>query len=190
MSTSSEKANQATRSANRCPVFGLPPKFFEMNLPTYRDVMKHYTYVRLERSNKMISKEQPSVTEVATIVAKKLEAIWQKASIPTVSTARIDQQVKSYHNKHRKLLKPYKTRQNNVKYKARIAKFQQEAESIFDIGACKRKEEALCSCPKELKVFKDEKAFLVDQRTSRKIIIGNVDRKKRLSSRKETKESN
>ena len=123
MSTSSKKTNQATRSANRYPMFGLTQKFSEMNLPTYRDVMKHYTYVRLEHSNKMNSKEQPSVAEVATIVSKKLEAIWQKASIPTVFRTRIVQQVKSYHDKHRNLPKPYKTRQNNVKYKVRIAKF-------------------------------------------------------------------
>ena len=49
----------------------------------------------------MNSKEQPSVTEVPTIVAKKLEAIWQKAPIPTVSRTRILQQVKNYHDKHR-----------------------------------------------------------------------------------------
>ena len=71
MSTFSKNANQATRSANRCPVFGLPQNLTEMNLPSYCDVMKHYTYVRLEHSNKMNSREQPSVTEVATIVAKK-----------------------------------------------------------------------------------------------------------------------
>ena len=82
-------------------MFGLPQNLTEMNLSAYRDVMKHYTYVRLERSNKMNSKEQPSVTEVATIAAKKLEAIWQKASIPTVSRTRILQQVKNYHDKHR-----------------------------------------------------------------------------------------
>ena len=82
-------------------MFGLPQNLTEMNLSAYRDVMKHYTYVRLEHSNKMNSKEQPSVTEVATIVAKNLEAIWQKASIPTVSRTRILQQVKNYHDKHR-----------------------------------------------------------------------------------------
>ena len=187
MSTSSKNANQATRSANRCPVFGLPQNLTEMNMPTYRDVMKHYTYVRLEHSNKMNSKEQPSVTEVASIVAKKLEAIWQKASIPTVSRTRIVQQVKNYHDKHRNLLKPYRTRKNNVKYKARIAKFQHEAESLFDISACKCKEEAVCNCPKELKVSKNEKAFLVDQRSSRKMIIGNIDRKKTAQLQKRNK---
>ena len=132
----------------------------------------------------MNSKEQPSVTEVATIVAKKLEAIWQKASIPTVSRTRIVQQVKTYHDKHRNLLKPNKTKQNNVTYKARIAKFQHETESIFDIGACKCKEEALCSCSKELKVPKDEKAFLVDQQSSRKMIIGSIDRKNTVQLQK------
>ena len=82
-------------------MFGLPQNLTEMNLSAYRDVMKHYTYVRLEHSNKMNSKEQPSVTKVATIVAKNLEEIWQKAPIPTVSRTRILQQVKNYHDKHR-----------------------------------------------------------------------------------------
>ena len=123
MSTSSKKANQATKLAHRCPVFGLPLNLTEMNLPTYRDVIKHYTYVRLKHSSKLNSKEQPSVTEVAIIVAKKLEAISQKASISTVPRTRIVQQVKNYHDTHRNLPKPYKTRQNNVKYKARTAKF-------------------------------------------------------------------
>ena len=100
MSTSSKKANQAARSANRCSVFGLPQNLAEMNSPTYCDVIKHSTYVCLEHSNKMNSKEQPSITEVATIVAKKLQAVWQKASIPTKSRTRIVQQVKNYHNKH------------------------------------------------------------------------------------------
>ena len=82
-------------------MFGLPQNLTEMNLSAYRDVMKHYTYVRLEHSNKMNSKEQPSVTKVANIVAKTLAAIWQKASIPTVSRTRILQQMKNYHDKHR-----------------------------------------------------------------------------------------
>ena len=82
-------------------MFGLPQNLTEMNLSAYRDVMKHYTYVRLEHSNKMNSKEQSSVTKVATIVAKNLEAIWQKASIPMVSRTRILLQVKNYHDKHR-----------------------------------------------------------------------------------------
>ena len=81
--------------------------------------------MRLEHSNKIDSKEQPSVTEVATIVAKKLEAIWQKAFIPTVSRTRIVQQAKSYHGKHRNLLKLLKTRQNNVKYMSSSSKTKQ-----------------------------------------------------------------
>ena len=96
-------------------MFGLLQSLPEMNLPTYRDVMKYNTYVRLEHSNKMNSKEQPSVTEVAVIVAKKLEAIWQKASISTQSRTRIVKQMKNYHDKHSNLLKPYKARQINVK---------------------------------------------------------------------------
>ena len=86
--------------------------------------------------------------------------------------------MKNYDNKCRNLLNSYKTKQNKVKHKARIAKFQHEAESLFDICACKCKEKAFCSCPKELKVSKNEKAFLVDLRSSRKMITGSIDRKK------------
>ena len=59
-------------------MFGLHQNLTKMNLSAYRDVMKHYTYVRLEHSNKMNSKEQPSVTEVATIVANNLKQYGRK----------------------------------------------------------------------------------------------------------------
>ena len=78
MSTSSKKAHQAARSANRCPVLGLPLNLTDKNLPTYQNVMKHYTCVRLEHSNKVNAKEQPCVTEVVTIVAKKLKQYGRK----------------------------------------------------------------------------------------------------------------
>ena len=60
--------------------------------------------------------------------------------------------------------------------------------SLFDICACKCKEEALCSCPKELKVPKDENACLVDQRLSRKMIIGSIERKKTVQLWKKRKQ--
>ena len=81
----------------------------------------------------------------------------------------------------------YKTRQNNLKYKAKIAKFQHEAERPFDIGACK----SLCSCPKELKAMKGKKVFLVDQQSVRKMIVKSINRKKKLlNCKKEAKGSN
>ena len=143
ISTSSKNANQAAKSPNRYLVF--VQNLIEMNLPTYRDFMKQCTYVRLKRRNKRNLKKQPSITKMATIVTKKLEAIWQKASIKIVSRTRIVQQVKNYHYKHRNSLKLYKTRQNNVNYEARIAKFQHEAGSLFEICVlnAKRKHSAV-----------------------------------------------
>ena len=124
MSTSSKQANQATRSANRCPVFDLPQNLTEMNLPTYRFVVKHYRHLLVEHSYKMNSQEQPCVTEVATIIAKELEAIWQKASIPTVSRTKIVQLVKNYLDNHRNLLKPFKTRQITSNAKQGLQNFR------------------------------------------------------------------
>ena len=95
--------------------------------------------------------------------------------------------MKDYHNKHRNLLKLYKTRQNNLKYKAKIAKFQHKAKSLFVICSSKFKKEAFCRCPMELKAIKDEKVFSVDQRSVRKIIIGNIGRVKTAQLQKRSK---
>ena len=92
--------------------------------------------------------------------------------------------MKGYHNKLRKLFKLYKAKQNNLKYNAKIEKFQHKAESQFDICACKCKKKALCSCLKKLKAIKDEKEFSVDQRSVRNIIIESIDGMKRLNCKK------
>ena len=102
LSTSSKKVSQITKSTNRCPVFGSPQKLSEMKLQTYCEVMKHYTFVLQDlTSNKINSKENACVTEVATSVTDKLETIGQIALIPTVPRKRIVHKVKDNHDKHR-----------------------------------------------------------------------------------------
>jgi len=74
-----------TRKSERCPVFGYPANFSDCKLPTYGDVMKTYLLIRQElRSTSDVTKE-PTVTEIAVILSKKIEDIWAKASLPTVS---------------------------------------------------------------------------------------------------------
>ena len=61
--------------------------------------------------------KDPSVGEISELVATKIERIWIKASIPTISHTRVLQMLRAYHDKYRKLLKPFKQRQKNEKYK-------------------------------------------------------------------------
>lgn len=73
------------------------------------------------------------------------------------------------------MLKPYKQRQTNVRYTEKIHKFVADCEMLFDIAACKCVNLSACSCEKDKKVPINEREFLIDQRTNRRMFIGNVD---------------
>ena len=90
-------ANQA-RDAVKCPIFGAPKLLPENQLPTYLDVMKPFLYERpilkVERKNAKLP-----LREIAAEVAQKVEAIWRKGSVPTVSHTQIVQLFLIYHDK-------------------------------------------------------------------------------------------
>ncbi|KAK4871958.1 hypothetical protein RN001_016082 [Aquatica leii] len=123
-----------TRCAMNCPVFKQLSQLPENILPTY---------------DQIINKKEPVFSEIAEEVSVKLEEIWNKASIPTISHNRILQLLNSYHHKYMKLKKPFKDRQNTT-----------------------------CTCEKSKKVSVDKQEFLLDQRGAKKMVIGAVDVKK------------
>jgi len=52
---------------------------------------------------------------------------------------------------------------------------EKSREKLFDIAACKCLQ-ASCKCPKQNKIPPDERDFLQDHRTTRKLYVGNVDK--------------
>ena len=82
-----------------------------------------------------------------------------------------------YHDKYRNILKPFKSRQHDESYLLKLRVFNDEASiKLFDIAACKCLDVShLCKCAKDMKVPQEERQFLIDQRTSRKMMIGHVD---------------
>lgn len=135
--------------------------------------MKYYLFLKYELQ--LTSGRDPTVTEVAELVAEKVETIWKKASIPIVSHTRVLQMLRAFHDMYRKLLKPYKGRQNNSNYKKKLTDFAKRNESkLFDIAICKCSLSA-CSCQQVFKVPAEERDFLEDQRTVRLMYIGRVD---------------
>ena len=117
-------------------------------------------------------------------VAKSLNTC---SSIPVVSHARVLQLIRTYHEKYRKLLKPFKGRQNKPAYLKKLEEFrEQESVTLFDIAACKCGiENKPCCCSKSQKVPIAEQMFLKDQRNERIMMIANVDHiaSKKLSTR-------
>ena len=86
----------------------------------------------------------------------------------------------AYHAKCRDLLKPFKERQHNDKYKANISSGKT---TLFDIAMCKCNLTALtgssaCTCAKGRQIPVEERTFLEDRRTSRKMIFSNIDTKR------------
>ncbi|GBP49054.1 hypothetical protein EVAR_81614_1 [Eumeta japonica] len=159
------------RQPHKCPIFGTIEDIKENVLPTYQDVMKCYEWNRLQVKIKNVSNKEPTFSEIAEIVTRKVEGVWQKASIPIVSHTRVIQLLKAYHSKCKNIIKSLKRLATEKK-----TEFLQQSEILFDICSCKCKIISQCHCPREAKVPKEEHDFLIDQRGERKMRIGGIDR--------------
>lgn len=162
---------EKTRQSYKCPLFGNMEDLKENMLPTYENVMKFYEWTRFHLKIERNSRKEPSFSDIAKRVSLRIESIWKKASIPTVSHNRVLQLLKAYHSKCKNFIKSQK-RPSDDKKKDII----RQSKLLFDICSCKCKDFLLqCNCSKERKVPKEEQAFLIDQRTGRKMMIGGID---------------
>ena len=59
----------------------------------------------------------------------------------------------------------------------KIVNFMETLHQLFDIAACQCQDLVACKCDKDMKVPQRERQFLMDQRTTRKMQIGTIDRK-------------
>lgn len=173
MSAVKGKNNRHSRS-HACVVFGQPNELKDLNLPTFHDVMKHYLFVRQQL--KITSNKEPSFKDISDCVVSHVMNLWKRASIPTVSEKRIYDMLKSYHSKYvkMKILVEVRKSEKNLQ-KLKDLQIQAEKKTLFDASACKCEDFELCSCSRLSKVPLKEKEFLIDQRTTRKMLIGSVD---------------
>ncbi|KAJ8928633.1 hypothetical protein NQ314_018777 [Rhamnusium bicolor] len=173
-----------------CPLYGIGAPFNINVLPTHKDIIKQYLNIR--RDLKMAGqKKEPTFHEVIVIMLARLEQIWQKASIAIISNERIIVKIREYHNKYRGLLKSYKQRSAVPSNTRQIEEFKIKSKSLFDIAACKCISFEKCLCDKSKKMPIKERPFLLDQRSTRKMMIGNVDYKmsKQLQNRTKRKKN-
>ena len=98
-----------------------------------------------------------------------------------------------YYSKHKSILKSV-TNKKFKNFDKKCAKFKSHAEkTLFDISCCKCKSFSNCNCDRSRKIPEREQSFLTDQRTVRKMVIGNVDlavsrRNLKLEKRKNSRE--
>lgn len=139
-------SKKLTRKDFECPIFGPPKDLPVSKLPTYEDVLRccfneHYNITL--KTNKTFS-----FSEVVSIVAPKVKALYDKASIPTVTNYRIIQLIISYHDSYRKLMKSFKRDKEKETFQKKVAEFKAKALFLFDIAACKCTMTYSCSCQK------------------------------------------
>lgn len=65
----------------------------------------HYTHIRHMLSSERAN--EPTVKELAEIIATDIEAVWRKSSIPVVSYTRILKLVRNSQDEFIKLMKPF-----------------------------------------------------------------------------------
>lgn len=158
----------------KCPVFGIYPyDLTETQLPSYQDVLLCYQFERFRIGRLRGDNYEPRSKEVSEIVSKKVEHIFQKASIPIVSHTRVLQMLTTYHKKFLSLKQTFL--RNQIGLRSKRDDFVSSAAELFDIAACKCISFSSCNCPKERKVPILEQPFLLDQRGRRIGRIGSVD---------------
>lgn len=85
--------------------------------------------------------------------------------------------ISNIHNHYKNLLKVNKNRRNSNSFKEKLLLFQEKSRQLFDIACCKCTDFEKCTCAKENKVPQAERPFLTDQRGSRAMVIGGLDKK-------------
>lgn len=190
-----QKSLIVTRQSHCCPLFGLPKPMSENVLPTYSDMLLGCLEENYKFAVTSNSKKNPPFSETADRLASQIEAIYSKASIPTVSHTRIVQLIKKYHDAYYNLRKSYNRDKCKDSFKKKIEHFVSDGTSkLFDVAACKcklvlscscgKKERSCdcvvnvdCSCEKKNKIPLLERRFMLDQRTNRVGLISAVDKK-------------
>lgn len=185
----SPQSKFSSRQMMQCPIFGTP-KDFSRTLPTHEDVIKCCAHERWRIGCETGGNKEPCFSVIAENVALKVENLYTDASIPSVSHKRVCDMIHAYHGKYRLIMKNIKRVEKSKTTLEKVEKFKMEAKKLFDISACKCTIFKECICPKEIKVPLKEQAFLIDQRTERKMSIGIVDiiETKRLQKRQIRKE--
>ena len=153
------------RNENDPAYNGIPKPFTNNQLPTYQDVGLALEFYSMENNMSKISLRK---------VTKDLIDIYKKCSIPTISELKIYQKVQKLIELRRVKMKELKIDQRTGK-SVHVGKFRKKAKNgkvkvhLSDILG------DLFPAADEANVPEIERAFLEDQKTERKMIIGGTD---------------
>ena len=107
--------------------------------------------------------KNPSFSRIRSHLASNIAAVYQRASVPTVSVQGIVNQLQMYHDKYQNIMRSHKSRSESAYFKKKVRAFLDESNRLFDFSSCKCVYFANCKCAKEKQVPQIEQSFLSDQ---------------------------
>lgn len=151
--------SSTTRKADNVFLIGirdLEPLTRINQLPTLKQVLLRFHF---------FLNEKKSVRNASHSTVEELISVWQKASIPTRLIKHCIDKIEKVHTEWL-LLKKNKARTSDAQKKRQIL-FEEQLDKLFDIAH----NEALTMCKLD-----EDRQFLIDQRTERKMIISTEDK--------------
>ena len=82
---------ETRRQSYQYPIFGSAKDIKNNVLPTYENVMKYYKWSRLQLKISRNTIKEPSYLDIAELVSQKVDDVWRKSSLPTVSYTIVNQ---------------------------------------------------------------------------------------------------
>ena len=162
-------ASACTRSKSRHSVFGFPKELAKNVLPTCEDIFMAYCFNQQKELYQ-------TVNDIAKTVTTEVIEIYNTASIPTIAFDSTVKKVKRLIEKGNDLRKYPESKRTSTTYQEALSSFS----SLFDICPCKCVDAGVverkdCNCPVDCKIPVIEWNFWVDQKTTRKMVIGKID---------------
>ena len=164
-------ASVSTRGITEHPILGQPAKMSTNQLPTSADVYRLYDYY-------LKNGQYTSLIQRKTAVAHEIISIYMKASIPSIDVKSVSNRIQKLITKVKDLAKYPISKRTSVTYQESL----KSLDNLFDICPCKCfdrgvEERSNCTCPLSCKVPAAEWEFWLDQKTVRRMYIGNLDKK-------------
>jgi hypothetical protein len=160
-------ASATTRSHLNDIIFGTVSEFDSQKLPTIEDIIKNYLFIK----NVHITHDRGQRKTIISELVNKITYVWRRASIPITHERTIEIKIDHYINEYYSLLKSV----NRANFEKMANDFRQRTNILFDAACCKCETFSDCQCERGKKVPIQERSFLVDQRSMRKMVIGAVD---------------
>lgn len=156
--------NQGTQLTEETETMPFEPHVLsEEMLPTKGDVLRYLLYLRSEHHKRTNQNEK--LKSFAEAVTNKISNIWKHTNVPLISH-------KSIYNKVVKSVENYQYYSKNNKTH-KYTKYVSLLETLFDVALCRCDiVNSHCKCKQiEHRIPDHAKAFMIDQRTERKMKI-------------------